>query len=237
MEPDSAMKVLLFGASGMVGRGVLRECLLAPDVAEVTAIVRKPTGVTQSRYSEIVLGDLFAIATIEDRLAGYDACFFCAGVSSAGMSERDYTKATYDLTLTVAESVARRNVDLTFVYVTGMGADSTEKGRVMWARVKGRTENALLRLPFKAAFMFRPGIIELMHGVASKTGWYRAFYTMTGPLLPLVRRVFPNAITTTQAMGRAMLAVVRYGYEKPILETPDINRAALLGEDPSHSMR
>lgn len=217
------MNVLLLGATGMVGQGVLRECLLASDVLRVTTLGRTATGQTHAKLDELVHASLFDLSPIESRLTPYDACFFCLGVSSAGMSEQEYTVVTHDLTLSVARTLARLNPGMTFVYVSGMGTYETEHGRSMWARVKGRTENALLRLPFKAAFMFRPGAIMPMHGVRSKTALYRAAYVVLTPLYPLIKRLSPNAVTTSEQVGRAMIQVARHGYPDPVLETADIN--------------
>ena len=220
------MNVLLFGASGMVGQGVLRECLLAPDVQSVVTIVRSASGRQHLKLRELVHPDLLNYSAIEAQLSGFDACFFCLGVSSAGLSEADYTRISYGYTLAAAETLARLNPQMTFTYVSGAGTDSTEQGRSMWARVKGRTENALLRLPFKGAYMFRPGMIQPLHGIRSKTASYQMLYTLLGPLLPLLRRLFPRQITTTEQIGRAMLAVARRGASKHILESPDIIAAA-----------
>jgi uncharacterized protein YbjT (DUF2867 family) len=218
------MNVLLFGATGMIGQGVLREALLDPDVERVVAVGRSATDQQQPKLRDLVVRDVADLTSVESELAGFDACFFCLGVSSAGMSEERYTRVTFDLTLAVAATLARLNPQMTFVYVSGMGTDSTERGRVMWARVKGRTENALLRQPFKAAYMVRPGVIIPLHGIRSKTMWYRLLYAATRPLYPVVKAVAPNTVTTTEQMGRAMLALVRRGYATPILETKDINR-------------
>ena len=218
------MNVLLFGATGMVGQGVLRECLLDPGVDRVLAIGRSSSGQTAPKLRELIVPDVADLSAIEAELAGYDACFFCLGVSSIGMPEPEYVRLTYDLTLAVARTVARRSPGATFVYVSGAGTDSTERGRSMWARVKGRTENELLRLPFKAAYMFRPGAIVPLHGVRSKTRWVRLIYLVAAPLVPLWRALLPNTITTSEQIGRAMLRVAREGYPKPVLETPDINR-------------
>jgi uncharacterized protein YbjT (DUF2867 family) len=163
-------------------------------------------------------------STVETHLAGFDACFFCLGVTSAGLSEERYTRLTYDLTLAVARTLARLNPGMTFVYVSGAGTDSSERGRIMWARVKGRTENALLALPFKAAYMFRPGYIQPLEGIQSRTRWYRVLYAVVAPLYPVLKRLFPGGVTTTAQMGRAMLAVARKGFARPVLETRDINR-------------
>jgi uncharacterized protein YbjT (DUF2867 family) len=217
------MKVILFGATGMVGQGVLRECLQAPDVEAVLAIGRTGTGQAHAKLRELVHADLTSYAAIEAELAGHDACFFCLGVSAAGMSEADYTRVTYDVTLAAARVLARLSPAMTFIYVSGEGTDSTEQKRAMWARVKGRTENALLSLPFKAV-MFRPGLIRPLHGIRSKTRLYRIGYTVMWPLFPLLGLF--GLLTTTERVGRAMLRVARDGAPRPILGNRDINELA-----------
>lgn len=181
------MKVLLFGATGMVGQGVLRECLLDESVQSVLTVGRSITGQQHEKLSELKHDDFMNLANIESELTGYDACFFCLGVSSVGMSEESYRTITYDFTLSVAQTLAKLNPHMTFVYVTGTGTDSSEKGRIMWARVKGKTENDLLNLPFKAAYMFRPGVILPLHGVKSKTKLYQFFYNLMGPIYPVLK--------------------------------------------------
>ena len=208
----------------MVGQGVLRECLLDPDVERVLSIVRAPTGQSDQKLRELVHKDFVDFSGIENELASYDACFFCLGVSSAGMKEADYGRVTYDITLAAARVLARLNPAMTFIYVSGLGTDSSEQGRSMWARVKGKTENDLLRLPFKAAYMFRPGGIVPLHGVRSKTRLYQAFLMVFGPLMPLLYRLLPQYVTTTEQIGRAMLNAAKQGAPKSILETADINR-------------
>jgi uncharacterized protein YbjT (DUF2867 family) len=215
------MKVLMFGATGMVGRGVLRECLLDPEVELAVTLGRTASGLHDEKLKEIVHADLGNYAAIESQLAGFDACFFCLGVSSSGMKEADYDRTTYGLTLAAAETLSRINPGMTFTYVSGSGTDSSEKGRIMWARVKGRTENALLRLPLEA-YMFRPGVIQPLDGIQSKTPAYRIPYKIVGPLLPLLRWALPNHVLSTREIGQAMLAVAKHGYEKRILETRDI---------------
>jgi uncharacterized protein YbjT (DUF2867 family) len=216
------MRVLLFGATGMVGYGVLRECLEDPDIQLVETVGRTATGGKHPKLREIVHKDLSDVAPIESELSGFDACFFCLGITAAGLNEADYLRVTYGIALAVAEALARLNPDMTFIYVSGAGTDSSEHGRVMWARVKGKTENALMRLPFKASYMFRPGIIEPVHGAKSKTRFYRFFYAISKPLLPPLRWTFPNYVLTTAEIGQAMLAVVRQGAPKPILESKDM---------------
>jgi uncharacterized protein YbjT (DUF2867 family) len=216
------MKVLLFGATGMVGQGVLRECLSDPGVRAVVAVGRSASGQQQQKLRDVVTPDLMDLSGVESQLTGFDACFFSLGVSALGMNEEKYSKVTYDLTLYVARTLSRLNPGITFIYVSGKATDSTELGRVMWARVKGRTENALLALPFRA-YMFRPGAIIPLHGIRSRTGWYNTLYTIATPLYPILRRFFPNAVTTTEQVGKAMIAVARGGYSRRVLETPDIN--------------
>lgn len=216
------MKVILFGATGMIGQGVLRECLLAADVERVLVIGRSPVGQRHDKLREIIHRDFVDFAAIEDELTGYDAGFFCLGASAAGLREPEYRRITYEFTLSGARTLARRNPDLTFVYVSGQGTDSSERGRSMWARVKGETENALLALPLRA-YMFRPGMIQPLHGVTSRTRLYRVAYRVVGPLLPLIRRLWPGQVTTTEQLGRAMLHVARQGAPKRVLETADIN--------------
>jgi uncharacterized protein YbjT (DUF2867 family) len=210
----------------MIGQGVLRECLRDPGVERVVTVGREASGVTNTKLRQIVYDDLWNYAPIEALLAGFDACFFCLGVTSAGMSEVDYARITYDITMAAANVLVRLNPGMTFVFVSGAGTDSTEHGRLMWARIKGKTENALLRMPFKAAYMFRPGVIQPMHGVRSRTAAYRILYSITAALLPLLRVLFPNQILTTEDMGLAMLAAVRRGAPTRVLESRDIRQLA-----------
>jgi uncharacterized protein YbjT (DUF2867 family) len=220
------MKILIFGATGMVGQGVLRECLNATDVSRVVAVGRQPTGIAHERLSEIVTPDLMRLESHRDQLTPFDACFFCLGVSSVGMNEADYTRVTYDLTLSVAQILVRENSQMIFTYVSGSGTDSSTQGKLMWARVKGRTENALIALGFKGAYMFRPGVIQPMHAVRSKTTAYRVAYTLATPLFGVMRRFWPRSIVTSEEVGLAMLGVARRGHARPILEVPDIQLAS-----------
>lgn len=216
------MRVLLTGATGMVGQGVLRECLLDPQVERIVLLGRTRVEQSDPKIEQIVRADLYDIEPVAPQLANLDACFFCLGVSSAGMTEDAYSHVTYDLTVGIAKTLARLNPQMTFIYVSGAGTDSTEKGRSMWARVKGRTENALLHM-FKSAYMFRPALIQPMHGITSKTKSYRLFYVFAKPFW-FVLKMMPKYVTTTEQIGRAMLAVAKRGAPKRILESEDINR-------------
>ena len=216
------MRVLILGATGMVGQGVVRECLRDAGITSVVTLGRRPTGIHDAKVTDLVLPDLMDLTPVATQLTGLDACFFCLGVSSVGMSEADYTRVTYDLTLAVARRLCDANRGMTFIYVSGTGTDSTGEGRLMWARVKGRTENALLAMPFKAAYMFRPGVIQPLHGVTSSTKWTRIFYTATGPLLTVLRAALPRLIITTEQIGRAMIVVATTGGPVKRLENRDI---------------
>ena len=223
-EVHPGMKIILFGATGMVGQGVLRECLVDPDVESVLAVGRSPTGQAHAKLREIVHGNFTDFSKIESQLRGYDACFFCLGVSSVGMEAERYRHLTYDVTMAAANTLVRLNPGMVFTYVTGRSTDSTEQGPVRWARVKGKTENDLLKLPFKAAYMFRPAGIQPLHGVRSKTAWVQATYVVAAPLLSYLARTAPKYMTTSEQLGRAMIKVARDGYPKPVLESEDINR-------------
>jgi uncharacterized protein YbjT (DUF2867 family) len=218
------MDVIIFGASGMLGQGALRESLLDPDVRRVVTVVRTPMGQQHPKLQEILHPDLLDLSPIESQLSGLDACFYCLGVTSAGMTEEAYTRVTYDMTVSVATTLSKLNPQMTFVFVSGAGSDSSERGRTMWARVKGKAENAVLRFPFKAAYIFRPGVIQPLHGIRSKTRSYQVFYTIAAPVLPLLKRLFPRLITTTEQIGRAMLVVAKRGSPSTILGSADINR-------------
>jgi len=220
------MKVLIFGATGMVGQGVLRECLLAPDVSQVTAVGRSATPQQDAKLTQLVHPDLTTLDAVETQLRGFDACFFCLGVSSLGMSEADYRRLTYDLTLAVARTLSRNNPAMSFAYVSGAGTDSSERGRSMWARVKGKTENDLLKLPFARVYLFRPGVIQPLHKVRSKTKLYHLTYALLGPVLSAAKRLFPNHVVTSEEMGQAMLAAARGGSKSAVLEVADIARLA-----------
>ncbi|GAA2843756.1 NAD-dependent epimerase/dehydratase family protein [Nonomuraea rubra] len=214
------MRVILFGATGMIGRGVLRECLLDERVTAVLAVGRASTGVSHGKLREVLHDDLLDLGPVEGELGGYDACFFCLGVSAAGMREPEYRRITYEFTLSVGETLARLSPGSRFVYVSGAGTNA--QGRAMWARVKGQTENALLALPLEA-YMFRVGFVQPMHGVRSRTRLYQAAYVITRPLFPVLRRLVGGGVTTTEQVGRAMIAVAERGAAKRILGPADIN--------------
>jgi uncharacterized protein YbjT (DUF2867 family) len=220
------MKVIVVGATGMVGQGVLRECLLDPGVERVLVVGRRSLGQSDAKLLERVVPDLTDLAAIEGELAGYDACFFCLGVTSVGLKEDQYRKVTYDITAAFVRPLARQSPGLTFVFVSGRGTDSTEKGPVMWARVKGAAENLVLQGGFKAAYMFRPGVIQPLHGIRSRTRAYRVLYTLFSPVFALMKIVSPSSIATTETIGRAMLVAARGGASKTILENADINDLA-----------
>jgi uncharacterized protein YbjT (DUF2867 family) len=217
------MKVIIVGASGMVGQGVLRECLLDPEVERVLVVGRRSLGRSHAKLVERVVPDLTDLSAITGDLAGLDACFFCLGVTSAGLTEEAYRKVTYDLTVAFADALAKASPGLTFVFVSGRGTDETEKGSVMWARVKGAAENHVRKAGFKATYMFRPGIIEPLHGIVSRTRAYRVLYVVLRPLVVLLKLFFPASITSTERVGRAMLVAAKRGAPKAILENPDIN--------------
>jgi uncharacterized protein YbjT (DUF2867 family) len=227
------VKVILFAATGMVGQGVLRECLRDPEIAEVLAIGRSATGQQNAKLREAAREDLVDLSDIARTLMAYDACFFCLGVSSAGMKEEAYKRVTYDLTTAVARSLAQQNPGMTFLYVSGAGTDSSERGRSEWARVKGKTENDLLKLPFAAAYMLRPGYIQPMHGIRSKTGWYQALHAVAAPTYPLWKAIFGKYPTTTEDLGRAMLKIAQRGVPRRVLESQDIDALRGAGRNSS----
>lgn len=217
------IKAIITGATGMVGKGVLLECLESSDVESVLLINRKPIGIKHDKLKEIIHQDFYNLSSIEDKLKGYNACYFCLGVSVLGLPEEQYHKITYELTIHMAKVLSKLNTDMVFCYVSGTGTDSTEKGRSMWARIKGKTENAILKLPFKDAYMFRPGYIQPMKGIKSKTKLYQAIYILLKPLYPIFKMAFPKYVTSTIKVGKAMINVTLYGYDKKHLENKDIN--------------
>lgn len=217
MKETMKIRAIVTGATGMVGEGVVHECLQSPEVEEVLIINRKPSGMTHPKLKEIIHQDFFDLSPIKAQLKGYNACFFCLGVSSIGMKEEEYTKMTYTLTMHVAETLSKLNPDMTFCYVSGSGTDSTEKGRSMWARVKGKTENDLTKLPFKAVYNFRPGYMHPTPGLKNTLKYYKYLSWM----YPVVRKVFPGAVSTLAELGQGMIKVATVGYKKPILEVKD----------------
>ncbi len=221
---NQKIRAIVTGATGMVGEGVMHECLLHPDVETVLIINRKPSGFTHPKLKEIIHADFFDISPIADQLAGYNACFFCLGVSSVGMKEPEYTKLTYTLTMHVAETLSKVNSDMTFCYVSGASTDSSEQGKQMWARVKGKTENDLIKLPFKQVYAFRPGYMHPTKGLKNTNKYYKYISWMYS----FFRKVFPNTVSTLAELGLAMINVVRFGYDKKVLEVKDI--VALAGE-------
>lgn len=211
------IKAIITGATGMVGEGVLLECLNHPDVEQILVINRKPGGVSHPKLREIIHKDFFNLTPIEPQLAGYNACYFCLGISSVGIGKEEYKHITYDLTLHVGETLVKLNPDMTFCYVTGAGTDSSEKGRVAWARVKGATENALMRL-FKNAYMFRPGFMKATPGQKNIKG----FYSFIAWMYPIGRALYPAGFCTLREVGLAMIHVVSKGYPKQIIDVKDI---------------
>jgi uncharacterized protein YbjT (DUF2867 family) len=220
------MRVVLFGATGMIGSGVLLECLDDPRIESVVSVVRHVSGVVHPKLRELVHHDYLDYVPICAEFAGVDACLFCLGVSSAGMTEADYRRITFDFTLAAAKEILAESPHATFCYVSGAGTDGSGRGRVMWARVKGQTEKALLAMGFHAAFMFRPGYIQPMKGVRSKTALYQLVYNIGGPLYPLMHLLVPSYVTTTVDLAHAMIEAAGRGCERHILETADINRLA-----------
>ena len=212
------IKAIITGVTGMVGEGVLHECLQDPSVSSVLVINRKPCGVVHPKLKEIIHADFYNLSAIESQLSDYNACFFCLGTSSVGMNEADYTKVTYTLTMHVAETLCRINPDMTFCYVSGASTDSSEKGRQMWARVKGKTENDLMKLPFKKVYNFRPGFMLPTPGLKN----ILSFYKYINWLYPILRPVFPSYMSTLADIGVAMIHAVTRGYEKQVLEVKDI---------------
>ena len=218
------MRVILFGATGMIGGGVLRECLTDSGVERVLSIGRGKKAQAHEKLSEVVLPDLTDYRAMAGDLAGYDACFFCIGVSSVGMSEAEYRRVTYDIAVAAARALVEASPTMTFIFVSGAGTDVASK--TMWSRVKGETEKAILALPLRAKYVFRPAFVRPMHGVTSRTRSYRILYAVGRPLVPLLEALAPKYVTTTERIGRAMLNVARRGYARAVLESDDINAAA-----------
>lgn len=226
IDKTKKIKVIITGTTGMVGSGVLIECLEHAEVEEILSVSRRPLGMSHPKLKELVLPDLYDLRPNVHQLEGYNACFFCLGTSAMGLNEEEYSKITHGLTVQFAGTVLERNEGLIFCYVSGAGTDSTEQGRQMWARVKGRTENDLLKMPFRAAYMFRPGVIQPLKGVRSSTAWYHWIYTFLRPVISILRRISPALATTSVELGQAMINAVLQGYEKSHLENSDIHQLA-----------
>lgn len=222
------MNVVLFGATGMIGAGVLLECFADARVTSVLAITRTATGRSHPKLREVLHQDFLDFESLRTDFVGCDACFYCLGITSLGLSEEAYTRVTYDIAMAAARVMVTANPHMTFCFVSGVGTDSTEKGRTMWARVKGKTENALLALRFKGAYMFRPGYLQPIGDVQSKTGWVQTAYDIARPLYPLIHRLLPNHSTTTSNLGRAMIQVAATGYSKQVLYSADFNTLAAM---------
>jgi uncharacterized protein YbjT (DUF2867 family) len=222
MNTPAHLRIILTGATGMVGEGVLLTCLTHPEVERVLIVNRRPSLITHPKLQELLVPDFFSLDAVQDKLRGYNACFFCAGVSSVGKSEAEYTRVTHDLTLHFAQTLQPLNPEMTFIYVSGAGTDSSEKGRLMWARVKGRTENELLRIGFRAVYNFRPGFMRHVPGQRNLMASYRYFSW----LYPIARVVTPNYVSTLRQVALAMIHTAQRGYPKPILEVRDINSLA-----------
>jgi uncharacterized protein YbjT (DUF2867 family) len=218
------IKPIITGVTGMIGEGVLYECLKHPNVEEVVVVTRKPTGISNPRMKEVVVKDFNDLSEVKDQLKGYDSCFFCAGVSSIGLNEEEYSKLTYDLTTNFARSLAELNPGMTFCYVSGAGTDSSEKGKSMWARVKGRTENAVARVPFKKVYNFRPGFIKPTKGLKNTL----KLYTYLGWLYPVIKTISPNMGCSLTEIGQAMINSVLTGYDKTVIEVKDFIKLAAI---------
>lgn len=224
------MKVIICGATGMIGKGVLLECLDDDRVVQVLTIGRSNMELEHPNLKQLVHKDFTDFTPIQNELNGYDACFFCLGISAAGLNEAEYKKVTYDYTMAAARTLHRLNPDMTFTYVSGQGTDSSEKGRMMWARVKGQTENDLVKVGFKKAIMFRPGIIIPLRGIKSRTKSYQFMYDYFGWLIKIIKAFWPNSVTDTTKIGRAMINAPEYGRDGSILNPKDINTLAKRGE-------
>jgi uncharacterized protein YbjT (DUF2867 family) len=216
------MRIVIFGASGMVGQGALRECLRDPEVEQVVSITRAPTGTSHEKLREIVHNNFLDFTPIENQLTGLNACLYCLGVTSTGTTEENYTRITYEFTIAAATALLKMNPGISLVYVSGRGADSTERGSTMWARVKGKTENALLAMPLRTVYVFRPAMIQPLDGIKSKTDSYRIMYSLTAPFLSAARYLLPNYVSTTQELGKSLLAAAKHGTEKRVIEADKI---------------
>lgn len=221
-KPAKGLNAVIFGASGMVGQSVLRECLLDAGIAAVTTVSRSPMQLTQPKLRNLVHADFLDFSALAKQLKGTDVCFYCLGIASAGLSEEEYKKVTCDYTLAAAKTQLKINPELTFIFISGAGADSSERGRVMWARIKGKTENALFALNFKSVYAIRPAFIQPLHGITSRTRLYRILYRVFWPFMPLIKFLAPNSVTTTEDLGKVMVHLAREGTLQRLLESRDI---------------
>jgi uncharacterized protein YbjT (DUF2867 family) len=212
------LRILLTGATGMVGEGVLHECVLDPNIAEIVVLGRKPCGYSHPKITDLITPDLMNLSKIKSQLVGFDACMFCSGVSSVGISQETFYTMTYTMTMSIATVLQRQNPNMVFCYITGAGTDSTEKGKIAWARTKGKTENDLMKLPFKAVYNFRPGALMPTQGLKNQ----KSYYKYLGWLGPIFKWIAPNSISTLAQLGKAMIRVCTHGYHKSILEVKDI---------------
>jgi uncharacterized protein YbjT (DUF2867 family) len=225
------LKAIIFGSTGMIGRAVLLECLDDDRVESILLINRRPAGITHNKIKEIIHNDFLDFSSLVKEFSGYNTCFFCLGISSVGLNETLYYQTTYEITMKAADALIQAGQEITFCYVSGAGTDSSEKGKIMWARVKGKVENTLLSMPFKSAYMFRPGFVQPMKGLKSRTKGYNVFYILFKPLY-YVLKPFKGAVTDTSILGKAMIQVALYGYGSDILNNTDINKMA--APDNSH---
>jgi uncharacterized protein YbjT (DUF2867 family) len=221
-----SINVIITGSTGMVGKGVLLECLENSDVKKILLLNRSSVGIEHEKITELIIEDFQNLSPLREALSGYDACYFCLGVSSFRMKEKEYNEITYRVTLHLAKLLSDINPSMSFCYVSGVGTDSTEKGRSMWARVKGKTENALKKLPLKSVFLFRPGYIQPQKGIKSKTAMYNTLYVFVKPLYPLFKLIIPGKVTTTSDIGKAMIYTSLHGSDKDVFYNKDINEVA-----------
>ncbi len=216
------MRAVIFGASGMVGQSLLRECLLDSNIESVLTVGRSRLEATQRKHRHLTHANFLDFTPLQEQFNGLDVCFYCLGIASAGLSEEEYKTITCDYTIAATKSLINANPSITFIFISGAGADSSESGRIMWARIKGKTENTLFAMPFKAVYAIRPAFIQPLHGITSRTRLYRALYRVFWPLIPLIRLLAPNSVITTQALGKVMLRIARDGAPKRLLESRDI---------------
>jgi len=220
------LNVLLTGATGMIGRGVLLECLKSDNVESVLSIGRSPSGEKHPKLKELNLKDFKELENHSEQLKEYNACFFCLGISAAGISEEQYSSVTFSMTKDFADALVGVKSDMVFIYISATGADGTEEANISWARIKGKTENMIFRKGFRSAYMFRPGFIEPLDGITSRTTLYRWLYILMKPITPLFKKLFPDMVTDTRRIGQAMIKIAKQGYSKTLLENKDINDAA-----------